>query len=308
MKAVRIHRFGGKEVLQLDEIAPPVAADGKLLIRVMAASVNPVDYKIREGGYPKVTEADLPVTLGRDVAGWLETAGGGFNAGDAVYAHLDWADGGYAEYVLCAPDGIAAKPSTVDMIEAAAVPLAATTAWQGLFDHGQLKAGERVLIHGASGGVGAFAVQFARIAGAEVIATAPAAEADRVAAYGAAQVIDYQAQKFEDEVHDVDLVFDLIGKDTQDRSFQSLKRGGRLISTVQDPDQAKAKAAGVAAKRFMAKPDARQLAEFARLIDSTQVQVTVAKVFTLGQASEAHRMVEKGHPHGKVVLEVVPRS
>ena len=308
MKAVRIHRFGGPEVLQLDEIAMPAAADGRLLIRVSAASVNPVDYKIREGGYPKVIELDLPVTLGRDVAGWLETAGGGFKAGDAVYAHLDWADGGYGEYVLCAPSGIAAKPSTLDMVAAAAVPLAATTAWQGLFDHGQLKAGERVLIHGASGGVGAFAVQFARIAGAEVIATASSAEADRIAAYGAAKVIDHKAQKFEDEVHDVDLVFDLIGKDTQDRSFQTLKRGGRLISTVQEPDPAKAEAAGVTAKRFMAEPNAAQLAEIAKLIDSTQVQVTVAKVFTLGQASEAHRMLEKGHPNGKIVLEVVPSS
>ena len=308
MKAVRIHRFGGPEVLQLDDVDPPVAADGKLLIRVMAASVNPVDYKIREGGYPKVTEADLPVILGRDVAGVLETAGGGFEAGAEVYAHLDWADGGYAEYVLCAPAGIAAKPSTLDMIAAAAVPLAATTAWQGLFDHGQLKAGERVLIHGASGGVGAFAVQFARIAGAEVIATASAAEADRVTAYGAAQVIDPKSQKFEDEVHDVDLVFDLIGKDTQDRSFQTLKRGGRLISTVQEPDPAKAEAAGVAAKRFMAVPNGRQLAEFAKLIDGAEVQVTVAKAFTLGQASEAHRMLQQGHPHGKIVLEVVQSS
>jgi NADPH:quinone reductase-like Zn-dependent oxidoreductase len=308
MKAVRIHRFGGPEVLQLDEVSPPMAADGKLLIRVMAASANPVDYKIRQGGYPKVTEADLPITLGRDVAGTLETAGGGFQAGDEVYAHLDWADGGYAEYVLCAPAGIAAKPATLDMIQAAAVPLAATTAWQGLFDQGGLKAGERVLIHGASGGVGAFAVQFARIAGAEVIATASAAEADRVAAYGASQVIDHEAQTFEDVVRDVDLVFDLIGKDTQDRSFQTLKRGGRLISAVQEPDPAKAEAAGVTAKRFMAKPNACQLAEFAKLIDATEVQVTVVKVFSLGQASEAHRMLEKGHPHGKVVLEVSPRS
>src|SRR6201996_5443608 len=303
MKAVRIHRFGGPEVLQVDDIAQPVATDGKALIRVAAASVNPVDYKIREGGHPKVTEADLPITLGRDVAGFLETAGGGFEVGDAVYAHLDWADGGYAEYALCAPAGLAAKPTTLDMVAAAAVPLAATTAWQGLFDHGQLKAGERVLIHGASGGVGAFAVQFARIAGAEVIATAPADEADRVAAYGAVQVIDHKAQKFEDEVHDVDLVLDLIGKDTQERSFQTLKRGGRLISTVQEPDQVKAAAAGVAAKRYMATPNPAQLAEIGKLIDGTEVQVVVVKTFTLGQASEAHRMLERGHPHGKIVLE-----
>ncbi len=158
MKAVRIHRFGGPEVLQIDDAPDVKAAGGKLVIRVSAASVNPVDYKIRKGGYPKVTEKDLPVTLGRDLAGVIETAGGGFAAGDEVYAHLDWADGGYAEYALCAPVGIAAKPSSLSMAEAAAVPLAATTAWQGLFDQGGLKAGERVLIHGASGGVGAFAV------------------------------------------------------------------------------------------------------------------------------------------------------
>src|ERR1700761_9222751 len=167
MKAVRIHRFGGPEVLKLDDVPDVQAADGKLRIRVVAASVNPVDYKIRKGSYPKVTEKDLPVTLGRDVAGVIDADSGGFEAGDAVYAHLDWADGGYAEYALCAPEGVAKKPSILSMVEAAAVSLAATTAWQGLFDQGGLRAGERVLIHGASGGVGAFAVQFARIAGAE---------------------------------------------------------------------------------------------------------------------------------------------
>src|SRR6201996_4093541 len=124
MKAVRIHRFGGPEVLQVDEIARPEASDGKLLIKVAAASVNPVDYKIRKGGYPKVTDKDLPVTLGRDVAGVLQAAGGGFSEGDEVYAHLDWADGGYAEFALCAPEGMAAKPSSLDMTEAAGVPLA----------------------------------------------------------------------------------------------------------------------------------------------------------------------------------------
>ena len=304
MKAVRIHRFGGPEVLQIDEIAKPEPSDGKLLIRVSAASVNPVDYKIRQGGYPKVSDKDLPVTLGRDVAGVVETPGGDFAAGDEVYAHLDWADGGYAELALCAPEGVAAKPSSIGMVEAAAVPLAATTAWQGLFDHGGLKAGERVLIHGASGGVGAFAVQFAHIAGAEVIATASADEIDRVRRLGADRVIDHKAEKFEDQVHDVDLVFDLIGKDTQERSFQTLRRGGRLISTVQEPDAAKAAEAGVTAKRYMATPNGGELAHFARLIDAGQVTVTVARVFGLEEASEAHRFLEQDHPHGKVVLKV----
>ena len=304
MKAVRIHRFGGPEVLQIDEIAKPEPSDGKLLIRVSAASVNPVDYKIRQGGYPKVSDEDLPVTLGRDVAGVVETPGGDFAAGDEVYAHLDWADGGYAEFALCAPEGVSAKPSSIGMVEAAAVPLAATTAWQGLFEHGGLKAGERVLIHGASGGVGAFAVQFAHIAGAEVIATASAEEIERVRELGADRVIDHKAEKFEDQVHDVDLVFDLVGKDTQERSFQTLRRGGRLISTVQEPDAAKAAEAGVTAKRYMATPNGGELAHFARLIDAGQVTVTVARVFGLEEASEAHRFLEQDHPHGKVVLKV----
>src|SRR5580704_19721970 len=196
MRAVRIHKFGGPEVLQLDDIPRPEAAGGKLLIRVAAASVNPVDYKIRRGGYPLVGEKNLPYTLGRDVAGTLETAAAGFDQSAEVYAHLDWADGGYADYVLCAPSGIAAKPTTLSMVEAAAVPLAATTAWQGLFDHGALKAGQRVLIHGASGAVGAFAVQFARIAGAYVIGTATGDEMERVRRLGASEVIDYKVQRF----------------------------------------------------------------------------------------------------------------
>lgn len=304
MKAVRIHRFGGPEVLRVDDVPDLIPSDGKVLIRVAAASVNPVDYKIRKGGYPKVTEKDLPVTLGRDVAGVIDATGGGFEAGDEVYAHLDWADGGYAELALCAPDGVARKPTSLDMTEAAAVPLAATTAWQGLFDQGGLKAGERVLIHGASGGVGAFAVQFARIAGAEVIATASAEQIDRVRALGASQVIDHNARAFEDEVHDVDMVFDLIGGETQAKSFRTLQRDGRLISTVQEPDQAKAAEAGVTAKRYMATPNAGQLANLAKLIDTGQVRVTVAKVFDLGEAVEAHRCLEDDHPHGKVVLKV----
>ena len=304
MKTVRIHKFGGPEVLQLDDVAGLEATDGKLLIRVAAASVNPVDYKIRKGVYPKVTQADLPVVLGRDVAGTIETAGGGFEAGDEVYAHLDWAEGGYAEYALCAPTGIAKKPSTLTLTEAAAVPLAATTAWQGLFQHGELKAGQTVLIHGASGGVGQLAVQFARIAGATVIATASGEGVDLVRGLGADVVVDYQSQKFEDFAKDVDLVLDLVGKETQDRSFAVIKPGGRLISAVQVIDEARLKAHGLIGVRYAATPNAGQLAEFARLIDRGEMVVTIAKTFPLAEASAAHRLIEEEHPRGKVVLTV----
>ena len=304
MRAVRIHKFGGPDVLQLDDIPIPEAGGGKLLIRIAAAGVNPVDYKIRRGGYPRVDEKDLPITLGRDLAGRLETAGAGFDAGAEVYAHLDWADGSYADYAICAPSGIAAKPARLSMVEAAAVPLAATTAWQGLFDHGGLKAGQRVLIHGASGGVGAFAVQFARVAGAYVIGTASGEEIERVRRLGASEVIDYKTQRFEAVARDIDLVFDLIGHETLDRSFAVLKRGGTLISTVQQPDAAKAAQAGVAAGIFSATPNAAELTRIAQLIDAGEVQVTIAKVFGLDDAAAAHRCLEEGHPHGKLALRV----
>jgi NADPH:quinone reductase-like Zn-dependent oxidoreductase len=305
MRAVRIHQFGGPEVLQLDDVPRPQADSGKLLIRVAAASVNPVDYKIRRGGYPLVGEKDLPFTLGRDVAGTIETAAAGYEQNAEVYAHLELTDGGYADFALCAPSGIAAKPTTLNMIEAAAVPLAATTAWQGLFDHGGLKAGQRVLIHGASGAVGAFAVQFARVGGAYVIGTASGDEMERLRRLGASQVIDYKVQRFEQVVSDIDLVFDLIGGETLQRSFAVLRRGGTLISTVEEPDAAEAAQAGVTAKRFAAEPNAGQLLKIAQLIDSKQVEVTVANVFALDAASKAHRCLEEGHPHGKVVLRVI---
>jgi NADPH:quinone reductase-like Zn-dependent oxidoreductase len=277
MKAVRIHRFGGPEVLQLDAVDRPAPPSGALLIRVCAASVNPVDYKIRRGGYPRVKEADLPVTLGRDVAGVVVVAAGDFRVGDEVYAHLAWTEGGYAEYAVVAPPGAALKPKSLDMTAAAGVPLAATTAWQGLFDHGGLKAGQRVLIHGASGAVGAYAVQFARQAGAHVIATASGEGAAIANDLGADQVIDYKRERFEDVVTDLDLVFDLVGGETQGRSFPLIKRGGALISAVQEPDAARAEALGVRIVRYLATPSADLLRRFAAMIDAGALKVTVAK-------------------------------
>ncbi len=304
MKAVRIHRFGDPSVLQVDEIDRARPTGDQLLIKVRAASVNPVDYKIRQGGYPRVTEDKLPITLGRDVAGVVEKAGGGFKVGDEVYAHLDWADGGYAEYAVVAPVGVAAKPKSLDMIQAAAVPLAATTAWQGLFQHGNLKRGQKVLIHGASGGVGGFAVQFAKAEGAYVYATASGEGVQAVRDDGADEVIDYKKQKFEDVAKDVDLVFDLIGGDTQARSFAVVKPGGALISTVQEPDKAKAAEKQLTAKRYMAEPNADHLKRIGELIDAGKVKVAVAETFPLEQAAAAHASLQNDHPRGKIVLKV----
>jgi len=304
MKAVRIHRFGDPSVLEVDEIDRVRPSGDQLLIKVKAASVNPVDYKIRKGGNPMVPEDKLPITLGRDVAGLVETAAGGFVVGDEVYAHLDWADGGYAEYAVVAPVGVGRKPKSLDMIHAAAVPLAATTAWQGLFQHGDLKAGQKVLIHGGSGGVGGFAVQFAKAIGAYVYATASGEGIAATRDYGADEVIDYKSQRFEDVAKEIDLVFDLIGGETQDRSFAVLKQGGALISTVQDPDKAKAAAKDLTVKRFMAEPNADHLKRIGELIDTGKVKVVVAETYPLEDARAAHESLEKGHPLGKVVLTV----
>jgi len=304
MKAVRIHHFGDPSVLEVDEIDRARPTGDQLLIHVKAASVNPVDFKIRKGGYPLVPESRLPITLGRDVAGVVEQAADGFAVGDEVYAHLDWADGGYAEYAVVAPAGVARKPKSLDMIHAAAVPLAATTAWQGLFQHGGLKTGQRVLIHGGSGGVGGFAVQFAKAAGAYVYATASGKGIEAARAYGADEVIDYKSQRFEDVAKDVDLVFDLIGGETQDRSFGVIKQGGALISTVQEPDKTKAAAKDLTAKRYMAQPNADHLKRIGELIDAGKVKVVVAETYPLKDAPAAHKSLEGGHPLGKVVLEV----
>ena len=308
MKAVRIHEFGGPETLQVEELPMPEPGPGELRIRVMAASVNPVDYKMRNGGY--LPKEALPLTLGRDVAGVVDAVGAdvrGFHTGDAVFAMLDREHGGYTEFVAQAAENCARKPARLDAIQAAAVPLAGLTAWQGLFDHGGLQSGQRVLIHGAAGGVGHLAVQFARARGATVIATCSARDVDFVKGLGATQVIDYHAQRFEDVVQNVDLVYDLVAGETQDRSWAVLKDGGTMVSTLQEPDKQKAAAKHARAAHYMAQPNGPQLAEIGRLIDEGRVTPQIARVFPLEAAAEAETALEKEHVAGKIVLEVTPQ-
>jgi NADPH:quinone reductase-like Zn-dependent oxidoreductase len=309
MKAVRIHEFGGPETLKVEELPKPQAQATEVLIRILGASVNPVDYKIRQGGY--LGEEALPLTLGRDVAGVIEVVGKGvdeFKEGDAVYAMLDRKHGGYAQYVAEPISNCARKPETLDFIQAAAVPLAGLTAWQGLFDHGGLKAGQTVLIHGAAGGVGHFAVQFAAARGARVIATCSGEDADFVKGLGAAEVIDYHKQRFEDRVHDVDLVYDLVAGETQDRSFAVIRNGGVLVSTLKEPDKARGAARGIRTAHYMAAPNGAQLAEIGGLIDAGKVKPNIQRVFPLAEAAQAEQTLETDHVRGKVVLAVEPPS
>jgi NADPH:quinone reductase-like Zn-dependent oxidoreductase len=218
MKAIRIHRFGGPEVLELDDIPVPQPRGNQLLVWIHAASVNPVDHEIRGGAISGITREMLPLTLGRDLSGTVESGGArtaAFRQGDVVYAMLGGIDrGSYAEYVVLQEGEAAPKPARLSHVQAAAVPLAGLTAWQGLFDHGQLRAGQTVLIHGGSGGEGHFAKQN----GATVVTTVSGRNLDFILELGADRAIDYQSQRFEEMVKDVDMVLDLVAGETRERS------------------------------------------------------------------------------------------
>ncbi|NIJ29981.1 NADPH:quinone reductase-like Zn-dependent oxidoreductase [Sphingomonas insulae] len=309
-RAVRIAAFGGPEVLRVEQIAIPQPVDDEVLVRVHAASVNPVDGKTRAGEFPPVGAADLPATLGRDLAGTIEAVGtrahNMLSHGDRVFAFIDFDRGAQADYVVVKAVELCAIPDGVDMTSAAAIPLAALTAWQGLFDHGGLEAGQRVLIHGGAGGVGQFAIQFARWKGAEVIATAGAADQELIRRLGANVAIDYQGQRFEDIAHDVDCVFDLVDGDTRARSWAVIRPGGILVSTLSEPDAETARAHGVrAVPQWLAQPNTVQLGTIGDLVASGEVIVTVAATYRLEDVAAAQERLEQGHLAGKVVLTLV---
>lgn len=304
---MRIHRFGGNNVIQADDVEISMPDAGEILVSVKAASINPVDFKIRSGKYPAVQEDKLPYTLGRDVSGVVEKCGAQatrFKVGDKVFGMVGIQGGGYAEKVLLKEAAVAAKPANLDHITAASVPLAAQTAWQGLFRHGGLKAGQRVLIHGGSGGVGHFAIQFARAKGAYVFTTVSGEHVEFARTLGANTVIDYKTHKFEDIAKDLDMVFDLIDGETRERSWPLLKKGGVLISTLTDPSQETAAKYGVRAARYTVQADGSELHEIARLIEAGKVTPHVQKTYSLKEAAEALAAVEGGHSEGKTVLVV----
>src|SRR5438046_1809299 len=226
MKAVRIHDFGGPSVLRYEEAPTPEPASDQILIRVHAAGINPVDGKIRSGTFQGF-RPELPAILGRDISGVVEKSEvKDFRVGDEVFGILDYHRGSYAEYAAAAPNEIVKKPGGLDHLHAGSIGVAALTAWQALFDNGELRSGQRVLIHGGAGGVGHYAVQFAAAAGAEVVATANAKDLEFVRSLGAEQVIDYKAQRFEEEVSEIDLVIYLVAGETRKRSWKVLKPGG----------------------------------------------------------------------------------
>jgi NADPH:quinone reductase-like Zn-dependent oxidoreductase len=305
MKAIRIHQYGGPEVLAEVEMQRPAPGPNEVLIKVQAASVNPFDWKVRAGYMKEFFPLTFPATLGWDVSGTVEEAGADvtrFKRGDEVYTRLE-AGGGYAEYAVAGEAIVAAKPRTLDHVQAAAVPTGGTTAWQALFEVAKLSAGQKVLIHAAAGGVGNFAVQFAKAKGAYVIGTASSRNQSLLRELGVDKAVDYQKARFEDVVHDVDVVLDMIGGDTQERSFKVLKKGGILVSIVQPPSQESATKYGVRALFYGAHASSSDLAEIARLIDSGKVKTVVETVLPLAEARRAHELSESGHARGKIVLK-----
>lgn len=310
MKAIRYHEHGGAEVLKYEDAPRPEPARGEVLVKVHAAGVNPVDWKVRGGAF-KTRGAELPQIPGYDVAGVVEKVGEGvqrLKPGDEVFGFLSLARGGaYAEYVAAPERELALKPKKADFVQAAAVPLAALTAWQALFDSAGLEEGQTVLIHAGAGGVGHFAVQLAKSRGAKVIATASEANHEFLRGLGADQVIDYTKQHFEQLVKDVDVVLDPIGGDTLEGSLSVLKKNGFLVSIVGKPPQQKLTQFGVRGDGILVHPDSAELAEIGKRMDAGELVPHVSAVVPLADAKRAQELSESGHTRGKIVLEVVPK-
>lgn len=304
MKAIQVHTYGGPDVLELEEVPRPQPAPDEVLVKVYATGVNPVDWKIRQG----YRQHALPFIPGWDVSGVVEEVGNNvtdLHVGEGVYGRPDTSrNGSYAEYVTVKAIELGRKPASVDHITAAAIPLAGLTAWQALFEHAQLKMGQKVFIHGASGGVGTYALEFAKWKDAYVIGTASSKNLSFLKELGADEAVDYHKKHFENEFTDIDVVFDTIGGDTQKRSLQMLKPGGILVTTLKVEDEAAFKQKGVRITGMLTKSKKEDLEAIAQLVDDGFVKPVISKVLPLEAAEEAHRLSEQGHVRGKIVLRV----
>lgn len=312
MKAVRIDRFGSADVLNYGDLPQPEPGKDQLLLRVIAAAVNPVDAAIRQGRFREVSGEKFPLITGYDVAGVVEKVGANitrFKIGDAVYAFLSLKNGGgYAQYAISRETEASPKPKGLTFEEAAAVPLAASTAWQALIETAKLHEGQTVLIHGGSGGVGSFAIQIAKAKGATVIATASAENQELLKQLGADRTIDYKATKFEGVVKDVDVVLDTVGRDTLTRSYDVVRRGGIVVTIIGNPDPGALEARGIRGAAILVKPDANVLAELTKLIEAKKLRPIVSHVLPLAEAAKAHELIETHHTRGKIVLRVASEA
>jgi len=306
MKAVVAHEYGAPEVLKYEDAPRPEPKENELLVRVIACGVNPADPLVISGRLAKEFGTHLPLIPGYDVAGVVEATGAKvtkFKKGDAVYGYALFG-GGWAEYAVLAENEAALKPKSATFVETAAVPMGALTAWQSLIDTAKVSAGQTVLIHGGSGGVGSFAVQIAKAKGAKVIATASTANQDLLKQLGADVAIDYTKTKFEDVARDVDVVFDTVGRDTLARSYPLVKKGGIVTTIVSRPDQAQLDKYGIRGSSIWSHPDGNELAEITKLIEAGKIKPVVGQVLPLTDAVKASQQAETHHTRGKIVLKI----
>jgi len=308
MKAIVVHEYGGPEVLKYEDAPRPEPKENEILVKVIAAGVNPVDSAARSQKYARFMNITLPAIPGYDIAGIVERTGTSvtkFKAGDPVYAYIALDKGGaYAEYAVATEKEAAAKPKSLTYVEAAAVPLVSLTAWQALIDTAKLSPGQTVLIHGGSGGVGSFAIQIAKARGAKAFATASTPNQNLLKQLGADVAIDYTKQKFEDIAKDVDVVLDSVGKDTLVRSYGIVKKGGIIVSIVGRPNQAELDKHGIRGASISVEPNSDELAEITKLIEEKKIKVVVSQTLPLAEAAKAQSQADTRHTRGKIVLKV----
>jgi len=305
MQAIRVHQYGGPEQLKLEQIPRPEPQADEVLIQIHATGVLPVEWKVRQGLFQAFMPASFPYIPGSTVAGVVEEVGPNvttFHKGQAVFGRSS--HGTYAEYTTTSVETLALKPKTLSFDEAATISGGATIAWTALFQDGALQAGQRVLIHGAAGGVGSFAVQFARWKGARVIGTTSKTNLDFVGSLGAETVIDYTSTPFEQVVQEVDLVLDTIGGETLRRSMQVVKRGGTLVSLLEEPSPVLAQRYGIHARKNAIPPTSGLLRTIAQLIGEGHVKPTIAQTFSLREARQAHELSQSGHGRGRIILHI----
>jgi NADPH:quinone reductase-like Zn-dependent oxidoreductase len=298
MRAVLLRQTGGPEVLHVEDVPQPELGDGEVLIRVRAASINPIDWKFRRGIAPK----ELPAVLGNDVSGVVEQSrADGFAEGDAVFGFSP--RGGYAELAVAPAQAIAKKPAGVSHEQAAALPVSGLTAWQALFDRGALQSGQTLLVAGAAGGVGHLAVQLGKHVGARVVGTGSARNRDFVLSLGVDEYVDYTSQDVAEAISDVDVAFDTVGGETTKTLVPTVREGGVIVTIAAAPPEAEAGARGVRAELLSMSVEAKQLAEIAELVAAGEVHVEIAAAFPLADVAKAHELSEAGHTRGKLILE-----
>lgn len=310
MKAAQYNKYGGPEVIKINVVGEPKVAGGQILVEVYAASINPFDWKVRSGIYKTMMPMKFPVTIGGDLSGVVKEVGEGvttYKVGDEVFGQAGVVNGGsgsFAQFATAKVDKVFTKPKKINHTDAASLPLAATSAIQALIDHISLKKGQKILIHGGAGGIGSLAVQIAKAMAAYVATTVGSGDIEFVKGMGADVVVDYKREKFEEKLTNFDAVFDSVGGDTTDKSFNVLKKGGIIVSMVGAPNKELAERAGVTAIGQSTNSKLKHFEKLVELVTSGKIKPVVDKVFTLDQVQKAFRYQEQGHPRGKVVVKV----